>query len=65
MKKFLGLLIKKIYKGLMILVYRPKVVGRENMPKDSMSKPCPCIRLYTNNFNEQKTYKNSCKRRAF
>lgn len=41
MKKFLGLLIKKIYKGLMILVYRPKVVGRENMPKDTAAIVCP------------------------
>ncbi len=41
MKKFLGILIKKIYKGLMILVYRPKVVGRENIPNDTAAIICP------------------------
>ncbi|MGN1270804.1 MAG: lysophospholipid acyltransferase family protein [Clostridia bacterium] len=41
MKKVLGLIIKKIYKFLMIIIYRPKIIERENIPKDTAAIICP------------------------
>ena len=41
MKKVLGVIIKKIYKFLMIIIYRPKIIGRENIPNDTAAIICP------------------------
>ena len=41
MKKVLGVIIKKIYKFLMIIIYRPKIIGKENIPKDTAAIICP------------------------
>ena len=41
MKKVLGVIIKKIYKFLMIIIYRPKIIGKGNIPKDTAAIICP------------------------
>lgn len=41
MKECLRKLIKFILKILIIIVYRPKVLGKENLPKDSAAIICP------------------------
>lgn len=42
-------ILKAIFHFLVIIVYRPKVTGRENIPTEGrmpyLSKPCTCIRL--------------------
>lgn len=41
MKEFLRRTIKAILKILALIVYRPKVVGRENIPKEESAIICP------------------------
>lgn len=41
MKKFLRAIIKGIFKVFVIIVYRPKIVGKENIPKNTAAIICP------------------------
>ena len=41
MREFFRPIIKNIYKVLMIITYRPKIVGRENLPQDTAAIICP------------------------
>lgn len=41
MKNVLRIIIKFIFKILILIVYRPKVVGKENLPKNEAAILCP------------------------
>ena len=41
MKEFLRKIIKQIFNFLITIVYRPKIVGMENVPKDTAAIICP------------------------
>lgn len=41
MKNILRIIIKFIFKVLILIVYRPKVVGKENLPKNEAAILCP------------------------
>ena len=41
MKNFLRIIIKHFFSFLETIVYRPKIVGKENIPKDTAALICP------------------------
>lgn len=41
MKNFLRIIIKQIFSFLITIVYRPKILGMENVPKDTAALICP------------------------
>ena len=41
MKKFLRFIMKHFFSFLETIVYRPKIVGKENLPKETAALICP------------------------